>query len=126
MNARKAAAHVGVICLKVAVYVAIILGLIYLGQTTYYYTHAVFANQAYEEVPGKTVKVTLEEAVSGKELSKVLEENGLIEDALVFQLQMKMAGFGQTIEADAYELNTSMPPSELIKILSGADGADET
>lgn len=126
MNARKAAAHVGIICLKVAVYVAIVLGLIYLGQTTYYYTHAVFANEAFEEAPGKTVKLTISETVSGKELARVLEENGLIEDSKVFQIQMKMAGFGQTIEADTYELNTSMPPSELIKILSETDGADET
>lgn len=121
MDARKAAVHVGAICLKVALYVAIALGLIYLGQTTYYYTHAVFGNQAYEEAPGKKVKVTISEEVSGKELSKVLEQNGLIEDALVFQLQMKMAGFGETVEADTYELNTSMTPNELIEILSGAD-----
>ena len=126
MDVRKAAAHVGVICLKVALYVAIALGLIYLGQTTYYYSHAVFANQPYEEAPGKNVKVTISEEVGGKELSKVLEENGLIEDSTVFQIQMKMAGFGKMIEANTYELNTSMPPSELIEILSGTSGADET
>ena len=126
MDVRKAAAHVGAICLKLALYVAIILGLIYLGQTTYYYTHAVFANQACEEAPGKTMKVTISEDVSEKELAKVLEKNGLIENSLVFRIQMKMAGFGQMIEADTYELNTSMTPSELIKILSETDGADET
>lgn len=125
MEIRKAAAQVGVICLKVVVYVAIVLGLIYLGQTTYYYTHAVFSNQAYEEEPGKTVKITISEGVSGKKLAEVLEENGLIKDSLVFQLQMKLAGFGETIEADTYELNTSMPPSELFKILSGIDGEDQ-
>ena len=91
MDARKAAAHVGGICLKVATYVAIVLALIYLGQTTYYYTRAVFGNQAYEEAPGKTVKITISEDVSGKKLSKVLEENGLIENSYVFQLQMKMS-----------------------------------
>ena len=126
MDARKAAAHVGGICLKVAIYVAIVLALIYLGQTTYYYTHAVFSNQAYEEAPGKTVKITISEDVSGKKLSEVLEENGLIENSFVFQLQMKMAGFDEKIKADTYELNTSMPPSELFEILSGTDGADGT
>ena len=124
MNTRKAVLHVGSICLRVAVFIAIVLGLIYLGQTTYNYTRAVFSDEAFEEAPGKTVKVTISEPVSGKALAKVLEENGLIEDALVFQLQMKMAGFGEKVEADTYELNTSMSPSELFKILSETSGED--
>ena len=124
MEIRKAAAQVGVICLKVAVYVAIVLGLIYLGQTTYYYTHAVFSNQAYEEEPGKTVKITISEGVSGKKLAEVLEENGLIEDAKVFKFQMKMADFEGPVKAGTYELNTSMCPSEMFKILSS--NGDET
>ena len=42
MNARKAALRVASICLKVAVFVVIILGIIYLGQNTYHYTHEIF------------------------------------------------------------------------------------
>ena len=122
METRKAVAQVGAICLRVAVCVAIILSIIYLGQSTYRYTRAAFSNEAFEEAPGKTVRITISEPVSGKELADVLEENGLIEDSLVFQIQMKMAGFGKTVAADTYELNTSMPPSELFKILSGTNG----
>ena len=125
MDTRKAVLHVGSICLRVAVFVAIVLGMIYLGQTTYRYTRAVFSDEALEEAPGKTVNVKISETVTGKELAEVLETNGLIEDALVFQLQMKMAGFGEKVEADTYELNTSMAPSEMFKILSGADGEDK-
>ena len=125
MDTRKAVLHVGSICLRVAVFVAIVLGLIYLGKTTYECTRAVFSDESFEEAPGKTVQITISESVSGKALAKVLEENGLIEDALVFQLQMKMAGFGEKVEADTYELNTSMAPSEIFKILSGADGEDK-
>ena len=76
MNTRKAVLHVGSICLRVAVFVAIVLGMIYLGQTTYHYTRAVFSDEAFEEAPGKTVKVTISESVSGKTLAKVLEKNG--------------------------------------------------
>lgn len=125
MDTRKAVLHVGIICFRVILFVALILGLVYLGQTTYKYTRAVFSDEAFEEAPGKTVKITISESVSGKQLAKVLEENGLIENALVFQLQMKMAGFGERVEADTYELNTSMQPSELFKILSGTDGEDK-
>lgn len=125
MDTRKAVLQVGTICFRVILFVVLVLGLVYLGQTTYKYTRAVFSDEAFEEAPGKTVKVTISESVSGKQLAKVLEENGLIENALVFQLQMKMAGFGDHVEADTYELNTSMPPSELFEILSGTDGEDK-
>ena len=125
MDTRKAVLQVGTICFRVILFVALVLGLVYLGQTTYKYTRAVFSDEAFEEAPGKTVKVTISESVSGKQLAKVLEENGLIENALIFQLQMKMADFGDQVEADTYELNTSMPPSELFEILSGTDGEDK-
>lgn len=125
MDTRKAVLQVGTICFRVILFVVLVLGLVYLGQTTYKYTRAVFSDEAFEEAPGKTVKVTISESVSGKQLAKVLEENGLIENALVFQLQMKMADFGDRVEADTYELNTSMPPSELFEILSGTDGEDK-
>ena len=118
MNARKAVRRTGSICIKVAVFVLICLGLVYLGQTTYRYTHAVFSEAAMEEKPGRNVKITIPEDVSAKKFAEVLEKNGLIESATVFQIQMKMAFFGETVKAGTYELNTSMKPGEIFEILS--------
>ena len=124
MTTQKAVMRVASICLKVIVFIVIILGIVSLGQTTYRYTHAVFSDAALEEEPGKMVRVKIPEDVNGKQLAKVLEENGLIEDANVFVIQMKMADFGETVKAGTYELSTSMPPSEMFKILSS--NGDET
>lgn len=121
MNARKAVRRTGSICIKVAVFVLICLGLVYLGQTTYRYTHAVFSEAAMEEKPGRNVKITIPEDVSAKKFAEVLEKNGLIESATVFQIQMKMASFGETVKAGTYELNTSMKPGEIFEILSEAN-----
>ncbi len=118
MTTQKALMRVASICLKVIVFIVIVLGIVFLGQTTYRYTHAVFSDAALEEEPGRAVRVKIPEDVSGKQLAKVLEENGLIEDANIFQIQMKMADFGDTVEAGTYELNTSMSPSEMFKILA--------
>ncbi|MEE1015462.1 MAG: endolytic transglycosylase MltG [Lachnospiraceae bacterium] len=118
MNTRKAAMRVGSICLKVAIFILICLGIVYLGQMTYHYTHAVFSDEAFEEEPGRVVKLNIPEDISSKKLSEVLEENGVIEDAGIFRIQMKMADFGDTVKAGAYELNTSMTPTEIFKILS--------
>ena len=124
MTTQKAVMRVASICLKVIIFIVIVLGIVSLGQTTYRYTHAVFSDAALEEEPGKLVRVKIPEDVNGKQLAKVLEENGLIEDVNVFVIQMKMADFGETVKAGTYELSTSMPPSEMFKILSS--NGDET
>ena len=118
MNTRKAVLCVGSICLRAAVFILICLGLISLGRVTYRYTHAVFSEEAFEEEPGRTVRVNISEDISAKRLAEVLEKNGLIEDAGVFKVQMKMADFQDTVKAGSYELNTSMTPREMFKILS--------
>ena len=124
MTTHKAVMRVASFCLKVIIFIVIVLGIVSLGLTTYRYTHAVFSDAALEEEPGKLVRVKIPEDVNGKQLAKVLEENGLIEDANVFVIQMKMADFGETVKAGTYELSTSMPPSEMFKILSS--NGDET
>ena len=121
MNTRKAVILVGSICLKVAVFVLICFGLVSLGQTTYRYTHAVFSEEAFEEAPGKDIRINIPEDVSIGRFAQVLEENGVIEDAKIFKLQMKMADFGNTVKAGTYDLNTSMKPSQMFKLLSKAN-----
>ena len=74
--------------------------------------------------PGRSVTIKISEEVSTKKLAEVLEENGLVEDAKVFQFQMKMADFEGPVKAGTYELNTSMSPSKMFKILSS--NGDET
>ena len=118
MDTRKAAMQAGSICLKVAMFVLIVLGLVYLGQTTYQYTRAVFSDEAYETEPGKKATIKIPTDITAKELAKILEENGLIEDAVVFEYQMKMADFGNTVKSGEYELSSSMTPSEMFQILS--------
>ncbi len=125
MNTRKAALRVCSIFIKVSIFILICLGLVFLGKITYQYTHAVFQDKALEAEPGRNIKITIPEDVSTKEFAKVLEEKGLIYDAEVFLIQMKIEGFGDTVKAGKYKLNTSMAPTEMIRILSEND-KDET
>lgn len=126
MNAQKAVLRVVSVCLSVAAFVAVLLGIIYLGQTAYHYTQAVFSDEAFQEAPGKDVVLKLSEDVSIKQLTKVLEKNGLIENASVFQMKMKLEDFGDTVKAGSYHLNSSMKPSEMLQVLSGQSEDDET
>ncbi len=125
MNTRKAAKRVASICLKVAVFILICLAMVYLGQTTYRYTRAVFSDEAIEEEPGRDIRITIQQDVTVEKFAEVLEEKELIKDAGIFKLQMKMAEFGDTVKKGSYELNTSMTPTEMFKILSETN-EDET
>ena len=49
MTTQKAVMRVASICLKVIIFIVIVLGIVSLGQTTYRYTHAVFSDEAIEE-----------------------------------------------------------------------------
>ena len=118
MTTRKAVLRVAIILFRVVLTVVIILGLVYLGQTTYRFTRAVFSDAAIEEEPGRAVKIEIKEAVSTKKFAEVLETNGLVEQAMVLQIQMKMADFDGPVQPGTYELNTSMSPSEMLKVLS--------
>ena len=124
MTTQKAVMRVASICFKVIIFIVIVLGIVSLGQTTYRFTQAVFSDEAIEEEPGRNVTIKINEDVNTKKLAEVLEENGLIEDAKVFKFQMKMADFEGPVKAGTYELNTSMSPSEMFKILSS--NGDET
>lgn len=122
MNTRKAAIRTASICLRAAVLIAILLAIVFVGRTTYQYTRAVFRDAAMEEQPGKVVSIKIPKDISSKEFAEVLEDNGLIENASVLVIQMKMADFGDTVKAGTYELNTSMPPSQMFKVLSKQTG----
>lgn len=121
MNTQKAVRQVCSVCLKVSIFVLVFLGIVYLGQTTYRYTRAVFCEEAFEEAPGKTAKIKLSADVSLKKFAQVLEKNGLIEDAKVFEFQLKLKQYSGPVKAGTYELNTSMTPGEILKVLRSAE-----
>lgn len=124
MDTKKAVLRVGSIFLKVVIYVVIFLGIFNLGKTTYHYTHAVFYEEAMEAEPGRTMRVKIPEDMSSEELAKALEKQGLVKDARIFRIQMKVKDFPEKVKAGSYELNTSMTPSQMLEILSGANEDD--
>ena len=117
MTTQKAVLRVASILYRVVFTVVIVLALVYVGQTTYRFTRAVFSDAAIEEAPGRSVKIQIKEEVGTKKFAEVLEDNGLVDSALVLQVQMKMEGFEGPVQPGSYELNTSMSPSKMLKVL---------
>ena len=121
MNTKKAALTVLSIALKIVIYAVVIMGIYRLGVMAYNYGHSVFAEEAVDSRPGRTVELHVESGASVGEIAKLLKEKGLVEDWKLFLLQAKLADFSEKLTAGQYKLSTAMLPSEIMSVLSGEE-----
>lgn len=119
MNTRKAAWTVLSIALKMVIMAVIAVGIFQLGSIAFSYGHSVFQEEAVDELPGKTVEVTVPQGASKTEIAKLLEKKGLVEDWKLFYIQILCSKYASTMEAGTYTLSTAMKPRELMAVLSG-------
>ncbi len=119
MNTRKAAWTVLSIALKMVFMAVIAVGIFRLGSMAFSYGHSVFQEEAVDELPGKTVEVTVPQGASKTEIAKLLEKKGLVEDWKLFYIQILCSKYASTMKAGTYTLSTAMKPRELMAVLSG-------
>lgn len=72
---------------KTAVYIFIIVFLIWVGKSAYQFGYDVFNQQAMSPGEGQQVTVVIKEGASAYKVGKTLEQKGLIKDALAFTIQ---------------------------------------
>lgn len=111
---------------KLIVYAVVIL-LLFEGITRgYAFGHDIFYATAMEEEPGTPKTVTIPKGYTASDASKALEEAGLIDNTLAFQIQKMF--YDYEIYPGTYELNTSMTSKEILQELNvepeeGKEGA---
>jgi UPF0755 protein len=105
--------------------ISVLAMVLYKGTTTAYsYGYAIFNDTPMEEAPGTDITVTIDKNTSTREIGKLLESQGLVENGFVFYLQTKMIEKGSQIKAGRYELNTSMTAEKMISIMSAEEQGD--
>lgn len=119
MNTKKAAFTVLSITLKIVIFAVIVLGIYRLSAMAYNYGHSIFMEEALDEKPGRTIEVTVEQGSSVKEIAKLLEKKGLVEDWKLFFLQVKVSKYAKSMQGGTYKLSTAMKPREMMAVLSG-------
>lgn len=113
------------ISLKVIV-AAILVMFLYKGTTmAYSYGYAIFNDVPMEEKPGTDISVTIDKNASMREVGKVSESEGLVDNGFVFYIQTKMIEKGKSIKPGRYELNTSMTAEDMIKIMAADEKAED-
>ena len=98
----------------------IIIMLIYIASLKAYdFGYRIFSERPVSMAPGTDVTVEIKSGMNTEAIANLLEEQGVIRDALIFQVQNRFSHYYGEFQAGTYTLNTSMDNDEIMAILSG-------
>lgn len=101
------------------IFAAIIIIAIYNGGVkAYSFGFSVFAEQPVSKGSGREINVTIDSKSTDYEIGKLLEQKGLIKDAKVFYVQMKLMSVDGDVKSGRYTLNTSMTAEDMIRTIT--------
>jgi UPF0755 protein len=123
MNGKEFLGAISSTIIKIAIAAAVIMVVFRLAIYSYDFGFQIFADQPVSSGDGRTVSVIVSDDLSDMELSKLLEQKGLVNDANVFFVQLKL--FDGDIVSGVYELNTAMTAAEMLNVMSSGNQEDE-
>ena len=112
---------------KIALYVCIVVLIIWLGRLSYQFGHDIFDQQPMSPGEGQEITVVVKEDDSVYDIAKTQESKRLVEDAKVFWVQEKLSNYKGQMKPGTYLLSTAYEPSRLLAIMAGdaeQEGAD--
>ena len=118
MNVNKAVLKFVKIGITVLLSLIIIYATINVGLIAFDFGYRIFTEPAMEADPGTDVVVIIDESMDGSDIGKELESKGLVRDALLFQLQLKLSAYDGKINPGTYILNTSMTAKDMMMAMS--------
>ena len=104
---------------KIALYVGVVVLIIWLGRLSYQFGHDIFDQQPMSPGEGQEITVVVKEDDSVYDIAKTLESKGLVEDAKVFWIQEKLSNYKGQMKPGTYLLSTAYEPFRLLAIMAG-------
>lgn len=104
---------------RIAFYVCVAVLIFWLAKSTYQFGHDVFNQQAMSPGEGQEVTVVISEGSSVYRIGKILENKGLVENALVFYVQERLSNYHGQLKPGTYLLSTAYTPNRIMGILAG-------
>ncbi len=114
------------IAFSVMIALVILYGTISVAMVAYDFGYRVFTEAPMDEEPGKKVKVTIDEGMSGKEIGQLLVDNGLVRDANLFNLQLELSVYADKLQPGKYILDTSMTAKEMMAVMATSPDSEST
>ncbi|NLK77665.1 MAG: endolytic transglycosylase MltG [Clostridiales bacterium] len=118
MKSKTTALHLMGFILNILMMVLVVFVVIQLASVAYNLGYRVFTEPAMDESPGRDVMVEVDQNMSDWDLGIELEEKGLVENHLLFTIQLKLSSYKKDIKPGLYTLNTSMTAKELMQVMA--------
>lgn len=119
MSGERVALSIALTFLRIAIFALVVVGIWRVGEYSYKYCYGIIADTAMEKSPGRDVRVSITADMSGQDTAKLLKRKGLVKDAGVFYIQLKVNDYDEKLLEGTYVLNTSMTPTEIMAELAG-------
>lgn len=107
--------------LSVLILILILFAIVKVGTVAYDLGYRVFTEPALEREPGRDVIIQLKRGMSEMELGSLLEEKRLIDNGIVFAIQLRLSAYFDKLKPGQYTLNTSQTAKEMMQIMTGEE-----
>ena len=119
---------IGVVANIIVVIIAVAV-IYFIGSKGFAFGAKVFDEQAVDtQEHARQVEVTLPVNITDSKLTDILYDKGLIEDKLIFKVQLALSEYKGKCKAGTYTVDTSMKPTQILAVLCGgstdAEGTD--
>lgn len=118
MKSSKTTLHLVGMILNILMMVLIVFVVIQLATVAYDIGYRVFTEPAMESEPGRDVMVEVESGMSVWALGTELEEKGLVDNHILFTVQLQLSSYAKKIKPGLYTLNTSMTAQEMMQVMT--------
>ena len=96
------------------------------GSTAYTFGHNIFDEESVDTLENaRETEVTIPEHVSAKQLADIIYSKGLVHDKTIFYFQVILSDYKGKFVGGTYTLNTSMKPTEMMKVMCAAQEDEE-
>ncbi|MBQ6734129.1 MAG: endolytic transglycosylase MltG [Lachnospiraceae bacterium] len=110
---------IGLVIRAAFIIIAIFL-VIRISRTAYEYGYETFAQKPLTQGNGRIVTITVGENDTVSDVAKLLEEKGLVKDALLFRMQEMFSDYNDMIAPGVYDLSTDMTADEMLEIMAAS------
>ena len=84
----------------------------------YDFGYRVFTEAPVDAEPGRDVIVQISDDMSDMDIAKELKEKGLVENAKLFFVQLKVSAYSGRLHSGVYTLNTSMTARDMMVLMA--------
>lgn len=120
MNLNKVVFRFVSISFSILVILLVLIGFVKIGTYCYEFGYRVFTEAPVDAEPGRDVMVQISSHMSDMDIAKELKEKGLVEDAKLFYVQLKVSAYSGKFHDGVYTLNTSMTARDMMVVMAAA------